>query len=65
MFSEAVSLSRLRLYEQECRKSLQTTQNPDTDSELAKFTLTLQRATRELEALLYSPEAGDGPRVSG
>lgn len=50
MLSQAISLRRLRFYEQECRRYGATLPDNATRSELGKFEESFRRAALELQA---------------
>jgi hypothetical protein len=60
MLSQVVSVTRLRLYEKECRR--QAAVEPDTKirGELSEFADALKRAIRELETMLDAFEHYSG-----
>ena len=50
MLSQAISLRRLRFYEQECRRNGATLPDGYAKSELGKFEESFRRAAMELQA---------------
>jgi hypothetical protein len=58
MLSQVVSLTRLRLYEGECRRHAAAEPDTELRGDLSKFADSLQRAVRELETILDTIDDG-------